>query len=89
MAANKKELFHFLTGQVEDLTIPASKMIYTSEDKVICKGTDRKMPRCDHEEADTWIIVHVRDSLQRIRTDDTDVIVILIGKFYSFCELNP
>ena len=53
------------------------------------------MLRCDHEEADTRIIVYVRDSLQRsdnhvkIRTVHTDVIVILIGRFYSFCELNP
>ena len=62
---------------------------------MICKGTDRKMLRCNHEEADTRIIVHVRDSLQKsdnhdmIRTVDNDVIVILIGQFYSFCELNP
>ena len=46
VAANKKELFHFLTGKVEALMIPASKMMFiTSEDKLICKGTDRKMQR--------------------------------------------
>ena len=53
------------------------------------------MPRCDHEEADTRIIVHVWDSLQRgithvmIPIVDTGVIVFLIGQFHSFCELNP
>ena len=56
--------------------IPTSKMMFiTSEDKVICKGTDRKMPRYDHEEADTPIIVHVRDSLQR---SDNHVISVLL-----------
>ena len=81
VAANKTELYHFLTEQVEASKIPANKMMFvTSEDKVVCKGTDQQMPRCDHEEADTRIIVHVRDSLQRgdnhvmvHTTVDTDV----------------
>ena len=53
------------------------------------------MPRCDHEEVDTRIIVHVRDSLQRgdnhvmVRTVDTDVVVILIRLFHGLCEQNP
>ena len=29
------------------------------------------------------------DNHVMIRTVDTDVIVFLIGQFYSFCELNP
>ena len=53
-----------------------------------------KMPSCDHEEANTRIIVHVKDLLQKgdnhvmIRIVDTDAIVFLIRQFYSFCELN-
>ena len=50
------------------------------------------MANSDHEEADTRIVLHVHDSLERgsrkimIRTVDTDVIVILIGHFYSIVD---
>ena len=45
------------------------------------------MPPCNHEEADTRIVIHVLHALQSgctsvlIRTVDTDVVVILVGKF--------
>ncbi|KAG0710103.1 hypothetical protein GWK47_023496 [Chionoecetes opilio] len=47
------------------------------------------MPRCDHEEADTRIVVHLKDALDKgctnclVRTVDTDVVAILIGKYHS------
>ena len=50
---------------------------------------------CDHEEADTRIVVHLVDALKKgqktclVRTVNTDVIVILIGKFYHLLTLNP
>ena len=43
------------------------------------------MRSCNHEEADTRILVHVRDALDKggrsvfVRTVDTDVLVILIA----------
>jgi hypothetical protein len=53
-----------------------------------------EMSSCDHEEADTRLIVHIVDALSKgrntclVRTVDTDVVVILIGKFYYFTTLN-
>ena len=50
---------------------------------------------CDHEEADTRIVVHVIRALQQdastihINTVDTDVVVVLIGKFHVIPLLNP
>lgn len=47
------------------------------------------MPRCDHEEADTKIVIHLKDALDKgcstclVRTVDTDVVVISIGKYHS------
>lgn len=41
------------------------------------------MSHCDHEEADTRIAIHIKDSLEKgarailVRTVDTDVIVII------------
>ena len=43
------------------------------------------MRSCNHEEADTRILVHVKDALAKrggsvlVRTVDTDVLVILIA----------
>lgn len=50
--------------------------------------------KCNHEEADTRVIVHIIHSLARgsrsviVRTVDTDVVVILIGKFYDLKMLE-
>ena len=55
---------------------------------VLVSGSNLAMPACNHEEAVTTLVLHVQNALQRgcvscfIRTVDTDVVVILIGKFY-------
>jgi hypothetical protein len=54
------------------------------------------MPDCNHEEADTNIVVHLRHALNTedtvtalVRTVDTDVVAILVGKFYDMKAVNP
>ena len=50
---------------------------------------------CDHEEADTRMVIHVQDAAEKgnrhfvIRTVDTDVIVIFIGLFFSLKKSYP
>jgi hypothetical protein len=61
---------------------------------VITRGTANPMSNCNHEEADTRIVVHLRDALHTggkvlVRTVDTDVVVILVGKFYDLKVINP
>lgn len=62
---------------------------------VVGIGTSRTMPDCNHEEADTRIVAHVMHALQQgsatiqIRTVDTDVIAILIGKYHDLAKLKP
>lgn len=51
------------------------------------------MPNCNHEEADTRIVVHLCHALLSsktalVRTVDTDVVVILVGKFTDLRLLN-
>ena len=52
------------------------------------------MASCDHEEADTRLIVHIVDALTKgwntclVRSVDTDIVVILVGKFHYFTTLN-
>ena len=72
------------------------KEVYvTSGTEVLSKGTDQQMHTCDHEEADTRLLVHIVDAIQKghsnclIRTVDTDVIVILVGKFFYLLSFNP
>ena len=59
------------------------------------RGSTQCMSDCNHEEADTRIIVHLQDAIANggpvtalIRTVDTDVVVILIGKFFNLKRIN-
>lgn len=62
---------------------------------MLCIGNGQLMANSDHEEADTRIILHVMDSLERgsskimVRTVDTDVVVILIGQFHNIVDRYP
>ena len=61
---------------------------------MVAVGAPQPTPMNDsnHEEADTWIVVHVIDSWEEgfkkilICTVDTDIIVILMVLFYSIRE---
>ena len=71
---------------------PDGKEVFvTSGMRVLTKGTSRQMIPCDHEEADTRLLVHVMNSgcsTCLVRTVDTDVVVILIGKFHCLLTLH-
>ena len=53
------------------------------------------MGNCNHEEADTRMVVHLINALENglnsivVRTVDTDVIVILISEFHTIQEVCP
>ena len=56
---NKTELFDFLTTKVENYTFPQGKSVYiTAAESVVAVPSTNPMPNCNHEEADTRIIVH-------------------------------
>ena len=91
---NKPELFAFLSNQIAIVDYPENKeIIITSGATTILRGSDRSMVPCDHEEADTRLLIHLQDSLRNdctncmVHTVDTDVIVILIGKFHHLTTL--
>ena len=92
--SNKQELFEFLSYKVADWNCPANKHVVITSTAII-KGSRRSMELCNHEEADTRLIVHLKDAILNgshkvlVRTVDTDVVVIVIGKFChfkSFCQ---
>jgi len=71
-------------------SFPENKEInITSEEFVVTSRGSSDMQRCDHEEADTRIVLHVQHALHKgckqvfVRTVDFDVLVILIGLFHD------
>ena len=91
---NKQELFAFLSNKIATMDCPEDKeIIVTSGTTAILRGTHRSMAPCDHEEADTRLMIHLQDALLNnctnclVRTVDTDVVVILIGKFHNLIAL--
>ena len=61
----------------------------------IVDGKDSHMQACNHEEADTRILINLQDALDNgsttclAHTVDTDVIVIIVGKFYDLLQQHP
>ena len=93
---NKEELFSLLTEKVKDFQFPENKDVnITSGENVFSSSKSSDMQRCDHEEADTRIAVHVLHALSKghnqvlIRTLDTDVVVVMIGLFNELLSLHP
>jgi len=65
-SSNKKELFDFLTYKVANFVSAEGKAVYiTSEESVITVCSSSPMPNCNHEEADTRIVVHGLHALQQ------------------------
>ena len=93
---NKKELFSFLTSKVENYVFPQGKAVYiTADELVVTVFASSLMSKCNHEEADTRIVVHVMHALTQgwktvqVRTVDTDLIVVLVGVFHRMLQCQP
>ena len=87
---NKHELFEFLSNTVSCHEYPEGKLvIITAGEGVKSNFFHFNMSACSHEEADTRIMIHLLNAIElgsrkvNIRTVDSDVIIILIGKFFE------
>ena len=91
---NKKELFCFLAKKIIEEHFPENKNIYiTADNKVNHVGDGPPMDECNHEEADTRVLIHILHALQfsplgMVFTGDTDVVVILLSNFHRIKALN-
>lgn len=93
---NKEELFTFLTLKTEEFSWPPDKAFCVTSGRAVSSfGSSSIMDCCNHEEADTRMVVHVQHALEQgersflVRTVDTDVIVILAGVFYDLLVIQP
>lgn len=53
------------------------------------------MPDCNHEEADTRVVVYIMHGIEhgmrsiKVRTVDTDVVTILAGMYFDLAVTQP
>ena len=92
-ARNVKELFDLLTDKLRSMRVLENKEAFVSSgDDVISIGTEHVMPQCNHEEADTRIIIHVKDSLQESNTIMVRTVILMSLSYlldiYILCFSN-
>lgn len=93
---NKTELFSFLSQESTRLPIADGKEVYAIHGReVLCSPEESDLTNlapCSQEEADTYLLLHVADAVQKrnkkvtIRAVDTDVVVVAAS---SFSKINP
>ena len=84
----------FLPSKVEDFNWHPTKAVYvTSGQAVATVGASISMQNCNHEEADlrcgscaSWSSTRREDN--KVRTVDTDVVLILVGKLHVWLLFN-
>lgn len=92
---NKTELFNFLADKIVGIqttnTIVVTKGHNAQSNRTMCLNN---VSPCTHEEADTRIFVHAKDSVLNgnnvlmIKANDTDVVIIAVSCFPSLKELG-
>ena len=88
---NKSELFALLTSKLQALTFLQTRLSMLHQSVISTMSTG--MMNCNHEEADTRIIV-IHALCQgmksvKVRTVDTDLVIILTGAFFEFSQAQP
>ena len=74
---------------------PTKSVYITSGQPTVTVGVSIPMQNCNHKEADTRVVVHVLHAFQQgrktihVRTVDTDVVVILVGKLHDLITIQP
>ena len=95
MLSTKEELFTYLSSMLSPRQLPDRKELYTAEDDCVKHmGEGTPMGQCNHEEADTHILVHFLHALQTkssglIHTGDIDIVGILLANHGQIISANP
>ena len=83
------------TTKVVDVAFLSGNLVYITSGKSVLHTGSITMPNCNHEEADTRIVVHIQHALQQgmknteVRTVDIDVVIILVAAFYELVTIQP
>ncbi len=84
--ANKTDLFTFLVNYIK-LQTTSKQLVSTNGSEVVCIPTidNTHLAPCNHEEADTRMILHIADAVDKgfqkilLRTVDSDVVVLCVA----------
>ena len=85
---NKEELFHLLANSI--LNVEKGLAYATLGSSTVCNRIQRKPIRCNHEEGDTKIFVHLKHAIENdligtasIQANDTDIIILSVALFHD------
>ena len=92
---NKAELFSYLAEQSVAVECLPHQQVLSTKGQTVISSTPRQdltnLAPCNHEEADTRLLLHAKDAAQQginrimIRTVDTDVVILAIA-LYDYIE---
>ena len=88
---NKDDLFQYLASCIQTMDTREKVIISTLRNAVVasCTYDCHALQPCDHEEADTCILLHAADCQKQgfskfmIRTVDTDIVVLAVSIFHQ------
>ena len=92
---NKQQLFSFLSHKLASMECVEGKQVIVTTGTSVAPASINRMQPCNHEEADTRMVVHLVDALDNgattcfVRTVDTDVVTIIAGKFHDLLQKHP
>ena len=85
-----------MSSKVAEFNWPPEKVVYVTSEKAVASiGSGILMPNCNHEEADTRIVVHITHALDQgaktiyVRIVGIEVVIILAGAFFDLIVTQP
>lgn len=89
---NKDELFQFISQELQRNTAESQYHLLTTKSDIVLSNKPSDLTGvspCQHEEADTRMILHLRNAAEQghskayLRTVDSDVVVLVINQFHE------
>ena len=86
---NKTELNVYLAETLSAMTYLEGRQLFITNKEKVLSNCGVAMGDCDHEEADTRMIIHIKHALSlgmttiQVLSSDTDVIIILLGVYFK------
>ncbi len=84
VSEKKRKLFEFLTSKAQDHTFPDDLIVVLTDGQSVgtvgVQSSEFAFPNCNHEEADTGILIHLRHAMVlgaktlQVRTVDTSLV---------------
>ena len=97
-SGTKNEIFSYLSEEMKKHTLNKTYLLLTTKNGYVLSSrsdvnVDALQP-CTHTEADTLIFLHLKDATEnghkiiKVRTVDTDVVILAISVFHQIPELE-